>query len=515
MLLLGFLFITVLATFVAADVSTLWPQPKSVTTGSLQAQLAPDFSIVIDPACSETSILQDVIRQYTSWIFSMGPAVSGSSSIKRLLVCVKDQSTDIQLYTDESYALEVPASGDAKVSAQTYVGAIRGLETFSQLVEFADRVYSIARLPISIKDVPRFAWRGLMFDTSRHYLSPDFIKHIIDSAMMNKLNTLHWHAVDAQSFPWKSEVFPKLSQGAYAPDAVYSLATIQELQRYAQLRGIRLMVEFDIPGHSASWGIGYPEVTSKCPTTNINNINLSPASNLTVPMIQGLIKEAASVLPERYIHVGGDEVVQSCWRNDPAVAAWMAEQGMSTTDVMQYFITAAQQACFAAGRIPVVWQEVFDSGFKFDGRAIVHVWKEAKNLKPVVKAGHRALLSGGWYLDQQVPKRDMKQPWYFWLDTWKDMYNVEPAEGLTSDEAALIAGGAVTMWSEQVDHRVWDERVWPRASAVAERLWSPANVRDILSATDRLDAHSCRMSRRGVRSSPLKPGFCRQPNGSL
>jgi hexosaminidase len=339
----------------------------------------------------------------------------------------------------------------------------------------------------------------------------------VDAMAASKLNVLHWHVVDAQSFPFQSASYPLLAEkGAYHPSAQYSADDVRGVVAYGAARGVRVMPEFDVPGHSASWAAGYPGVVTRCPklARNINNLNLSPASNETLPLLRGVLADAAALWSDAFLHLGGDEVVEGCWAEDPAVQAWMAARNTTTKGVYQYFVTQATAAAAKLGRRVIQWQEVVDFGLDVPLSTVIEVWK-AGDMQSVTSAGYDVVMASGYYLDQQVP--DPPSVFYEFLDTWKGMFTHDPAHNLTSAQAARILGGEAAMWGEQVSDLSIDTRIWPRAAAVAERLWSPplpagSTASDVTSAdVARLNAHACRLQRLGVASSPVAPGFCLLP----
>lgn len=473
---------------------------------------------------SNSSILQNAIVRYTSLIYPFGPGVnSASSGLTTLKVLVASDSESLYLGVNESYTLSIPEGGSvATLSAPTVWGALHGLESFSQLITSAPNAlnsydYYIGNVPVTIEDSPRFSWRGLLIDSARHYLDVNTILRAIEAMSYAKLNVLHWHAVDAQSFPVISSSYPLLSKGAYAPSATFSHADISQIVSFAKSRGIRVVVEFDMPGHAASWGVGYPNITAVCPASlsaNINNVPLNPTIPFTYQVISGLFTEmtAPGLFDDQYLHIGGDEVVTSCWTGDPAIAAWMASHGFNTQQLEQYFETQVQQIVASLGKTPIVWQEIFQNGITLPQGAIVEVWKDHPTLQSVINAGYHALYAAGNYLDQQIP--NPSQTFYEWVDTWKNFYTNDPLTGISGSEQtlALVLGGEAAMWGEQVDSLNFDSRVWPRASAVAERLWSPATVTDLSSATARLAQFRCTsLAQRGIGAGPIQPDYCPLP----
>lgn len=496
----------------------VWPKPSSISQGSGIVGVNPTSLTITTNSTSE--ILERSINRYVkNLIFPMGTGDNSPEPVifTQLMVNVASDDEDLQLGVDESYSLSIGSGATSgTLTAQTIYGAMRGLETFSQLVDWSDNTtsYAINCLPTTITDTPRFAWRGLLMDTARHYLHPSTIYRTIDALSYSKFNTLHWHAVDAESFPVVSDTYPLLSEkGSYAPTAIYSHALIESVVAYAKERGIRVVPEFDMPGHAYSWGLGYPELTVSCPNyaANINNIPLNPTLNSTYTMLNAFIPEMAALFTDDCFHIGGDEVVFGCWDENEEVSQWMQERGYDAVDTLQYFENMVYPIVSGANKNAVVWEDLFDDGVTVPIDYIVEVWSDQSTLQSLVEAGYQSITAYGYYLNNQepVPGETTSQ----WIDTWQLMYAFDPLEGtsFTSEQLELVLGGEAAMWGEQVDSTNYDSRVWPRACAVSERLWSPEDVTDVDDATTRLVEHRCRIARRGVGAGPIEPDYCSIP----
>ena len=336
------------------------------------------------------------------------------------------------------------------------------------------------------------------------------------------------HIVDDNSFPWQSETYPQLSAlGAYAPaDAhTYSPADVQGLLAYAQARGIRTVVELDTPGHTQSWGRALPGLTTQC--FNASGLPdgtrgpIDPTREENWAILGALLAEAARVFPDEFLHVGGDEVSFACWASNPSVNAWMAAHGFARGDyagLESYYVQRVLALVQGLGKTPIGWQEVFDNHLNLTARTIVNVWKYHNapcvgsggggaaaaaqtwqgELENVTAAGFFALLSSPWYLNvvQYAPD-------------WESFYLQEPLNFTgTASQKALVLGGELSVWGEYVDATNLLSRTFPRGSAVAERLWSAASVRDAADAALRINDQRCRMLARGVTAGPLLPSSC-------
>ncbi|KAI6649480.1 Beta-hexosaminidase subunit alpha-like [Oopsacas minuta] len=428
----------------------------------------------------------------------------------QLNVTLKNDDVTLTYETKEDYVLSVdyPAS---TLTATTVYGALRGLETFSQLIlEYNDSQLYLHQCVIT--DAPYFKHRGILYDTSRHYLPVSLLKKHLDVMAWNKFNVFHWHIVDIQSFPYTSTMFPDLSdKGAYSPRHVYSKSDIHDVITYANMHGIRVMVEFDTPGHTASWGKGQPDLLTTCyqddkPDGTYGPINA--ISDTTWPFLTALFKEIVTDFKYQYIHLGGDEVRFDCWKSNPSIQKWMKD--MNYTDYAmfeQYYMSKLIELIEQLDKSYIVWQEVFDNGNKLKEDTIIHVWKGGAlwtiEMRKITAAGYHTLLSSCWYLDLISIKPDYYR--YF---------RCNPLDfGGTTAQQSLVMGGEAAIWSELVDGTNSLSRTWPRAGPTAERLWTGSSTIGISDDEiyDRLKKHRCRLLNRGIPAEPLGPGYCTYP----
>ncbi|CAK1553097.1 unnamed protein product [Leptosia nina] len=411
---------------------------------------------------------------------------------------------------NEEYKLNV--STISALSSPSIWGIVRGLETFSQLFYLSDDRNELRVNKTRINDFPQYSHRGLLLDTSRHYISVSNILKTLDAMAYNKMNVFHWHIVDDQSFPYQSERFPELSQqGAYDSSMVYTKEDIQRVIEYARDRGIRVIPEFDVPGHTRSWGNAYPSVLTECYRQDkvVGLGPMDPTKNITYKLLRDLFQEVQTWFPEKYFHIGGDEVELDCWRSNPELREYMDKHNLTVPELHALFMQNAIPLLANDSEV-VVWQEVFDERVPLSKDTLIQVWKGSwiSEMVTVLTAGHRLIFSSTWYLDAL----GSNWPDYYWADPRQMVYDV------TSNRTLLngVVGGEACMWGEMVDDRNVQSRVWPRASAVAERLWS-ANTLGRRSFFDtlpsevyhRMEEHTCRMIRRGVDAQPpTGPGFC-------
>ncbi|EFA05959.1 putative beta-hexosaminidase fdl-like Protein [Tribolium castaneum] len=413
----------------------------------------------------------------------------------------------------EEYVVNVTSTVQ-RISSDTIWGILRGLETFSQLIYLTDD-YSCHRIgTTSIHDYPRFAHRGLLLDTSRHYIPKEHILKLIETMSYNKLNVFHWHITDDYSFPYVSKAFPQMSnKGAFHPTLmIYEQDFVSEVQEYARKRGIRVLAEFDTPGHTLSWGLGNPDLLTDC--HNVPQLKwgpINPIKNTTYDFIFKLFEEIKSVFKDEYTHLGGDEVDFSCWKSNPEINQWMAEHQMEGDYValQSHYIQKLINHVDSLGLNSIVWEEVFTNGVQLPKSTVVNVWisdDPKTTLKQVTEAGHPTIISSYWYLDILKTGGD-----------WLKFYNADPQDfDGTDEQKRLVLGGEACMWSEVVDEYNLEPRVWPRASVAAERFWSPPdtpksaqNLGELWTIASRLQEQTCRMNRRGVAAQPPSgPSVC-------
>jgi hexosaminidase len=293
--------------------------------------------------------------------------VSISSCSVQVSTLVEDEAATLQLGADESYRLSVSAAGECAVRAATVWGALHAMESFTQLLTRpggGSGEVALDYLPVLLQDAARYSHRGLLIDSSRHFLPLGEILAVVDSLPMSKLNVLHWHIVDAQSFPMDPPSAPRLVRGAYSPAASYSMQDIQRVVQHGADRGVRVLLEIDVPGHAASWTEGYPEVMADCfvkYSYNINDFALDPTKEETYSLLRGVLGDAAEASGVAglggLLHIGGDEVVYGCWNNDTGILAYMAEHDLSSDELLMMFAERADEMLRDLKVTPVHWEE--------------------------------------------------------------------------------------------------------------------------------------------------------------
>lgn len=495
--------------------------------------------------------------------------------------------------SDESYTLKVDADG-AIISANTRFGALRGMETLLQLIQNGPENTAIPW--VTIEDAPRFPWRGLLLDSARHFIPLNDIKRQIDGMAAAKLNVLHWHLTDDQGWRFTSKRYPKLTQLA-SDGQFYTPEQMREIVRYAADRGIRVVPEIDMPGHASAIAVAYPELMSAPGPYEMERHwgvlkpVLDPTKEATYTFAEAMVSELAAIFPDPYLHIGGDEVDDTQWKQNTAIQKFMRDNKLADSHALQaYFNRKLETILEKHHRQMVGWDEIYHPDLPKS--ILIQSWQGQDALGQVAEKGYKGILSTGFYLDQPqstayhyrneiVPQglnnvdvigdNDSPQSWSFTLprlkgkpvegsftlvkgdsgwrgfidfagksrravqniewrsddqvtftvDTWmgetRPVVTVStdtlsgyfllgnaryPVSGKLLDEVpkgiapvvpdtaqqANLLGGEAALWAENVVAPVLDIKLWPRAFAVAERLWSAQDVNDTDNMYTRLQA---------------------------
>jgi len=520
---------------------TPWPKPSSFTNGT--GTLVVHNTSVKISLTATSSLLNRAILRYMKIVqqqsvHSPVPVSKPPSASFSLVLDIVDSSEKLEQGTDESYRLQVNEDGTGTLHAQTVFGGLKGMESWAQLIESgaSSGTLQMRGLPWTISDSPRFLHRGMLLDTSRHYLPLDVIQQNIDAMAMTKINLLHLHLVDFQSFPFESASAPLLVKGAYSPHQTYTPTELKALVSYAKDRGVRIMVEVDTPGHSASWGVGYPDVITHCPvameTGGGGVVALDPSNEETFATVEKVLGELGDIFPDSTFHLGGDEVRFQCWAENLKVKEFMIKQGYGTNFSLLEAYYENRLMTIAARVLPnrtlMVYQEVFDNKVVLPSKVVFGVWKSRPMSPPgstnlaipeevseIAKAGHQVVLANGnngdWYLNDGFGNGNQ-------VSDWTAVYNLDPLNGtdhlLTPEEQKLVIGGEVSLWGEEINENNLISKGWPRSCAFGERMWSDrkqttghAAIRD---AGLRLNRAYCKLEARGIHASPVSPGSCYQ-----
>lgn len=410
------------------------------------------------------------------------------------LVIQSKRSGKVRLHEDESCQLKI-SSQRIELTAETDIGALHGLETLLQLLD-ADTVgYFFPG--VFIDDRPRFPWRGLLIDVGRHFMPVDVIKRNLDGMAAVKMNVLHWHLSEDQGFRVESKIYPKLqemgSDGLY-----YTQAQIKDVIQYAAERGIRVVPEFDVPGHSTSWLVGYPELGSAPGPYSIERKwgikypVMNPADESVYTFLDHFFGEMTALFPDDYFHIGGDEVEHGSrhradhWNKNPEIQEFMKKNKISDNHALQaYFNNRILKIVQKHGKIMVGWEEVLHPDMPKN--IVIQAWTDKAFMIQAAQEGYQSILSKDYYIDLCYPT--------------VDHYLNDPLpedSPLNESEKKKILGGEATMWTEFISPETIDSRIWPRTAAIAERLWSPGSVNDVDEMYRRLEIISLQLESLGL-----------------
>lgn len=492
-------------------------------------------------------------RQYNT------PPKNGTSCLKQVNVQVSNTRTPLSDKVDESYTLDVTASS-IDIKAKTVYGALHAFTTLQQLIINDGTGKLIVEAPVSIDDKPLYPVRGLMIDSARNYLSKKKIMEQLDGMALSKLNVLHWHIIDSQSWPLEISTYPEMTEDAYSPNEVYTPHTIKQIVDYAAARGIRVIPEIDMPGHASSgWRQIDPDILACEDSWWSNDVwelhtavepnpgQLDILNNKTYEVTGKVYKEASSMFPDPWFHIGGDELHKNCY-NFSAPSKAFFDSGKSMGDLYQVWVDRAiPNFKRQNNKTFIMWDDVILSA---DAAAtglvpkdtVIQAWNNGpENVFNLTREGYRVIVSssdflyldcgfGGWVgndprYDVQVnPNKTDGSPnfnygggggsWCAPYKTWQRIYDYDFAAGLSEDQAKLVLGAIAPLWSEQVDDVVISQKLWPRAAALAELVWSGNRDEDGNKRTTELTQRILNFREylvaNGVGASPLMPKFCLQ-----
>ena len=404
---------------------------------------------------------------------------------------------------DESYSIII-TTDSINISAINDIGLLHGTETLLQLLKADEEGYYFPS--VIINDKPRFTWRGLLIDPGRHWLPIEVILRNIDGMAVVKLNVLHLHLTEDQGFRIESKKYPRLhelgSDGMY-----YTQEQMKEIISYASDRGIRVVPEFDMPGHATSWFVGYPELASAPGPYSIErewgimNPSMDPTKESTYEFLENFFEEMCRLFPDEYIHIGGDENNGRQWDANPEIQAFMVENYMdSNYELQSYFNRRLLEILTKNGKRMVGWEEILQP--EMPTSIVIQSWRGTRALINAAKKGYQAMLSNGYYID-------LIQPADF-------HYLNDPLprdHGLSPEQIKLILGGEATMWGEQITPETVDSRIWPRTAAIAERFWSLADIRDVDDMYRRMEIINVQLEEHGLSHEKNYPMMLRRLTG--
>jgi hexosaminidase len=459
-----------------------WPAHVSLESGKLKIVVG--FSAGITGAGSndprvKAAVLEAMYHLFRQTGIPVRQQLALVKDAPALLVTVEHSKPGAQKYgDDESYRLTI-APDSVKLVAPEPLGAIRGLQTFLQLVRIGPDGFTAPA--VDIQDEPRFGWRGLSLDVSRHFIPVSGVKRTLDGMAAVKLNVFHWHLSDDQGFRIESKRYPLL-QGQGSDGQYYTQAEVRDIIAYARDRGIRVVPEFDMPGHATSWFVGYPQLATRpgpfeiVRGQGVLTALMDPTKESTYRFLDGFIGEMAHLFPDRYFHIGGDEVDPKEWNDSPHVQAFMKLHRLADAHALQaYFNRRVEKIVTKYGKRMEGWDEILNPNLPKS--IVIQSWRGQDSLAQAAREGYSGILSAGYYLDLMYPA--------------SQHYAADPLKGatanLTPEQKKLIYGGEAAMWEELATLENIDVKLWPRLAAIAERLWSPEDLMDVHSMYRRLE----------------------------
>ncbi|KAF9904469.1 hypothetical protein BX616_001300 [Lobosporangium transversale] len=495
-------------------------------------------------------------------------------ALSTINVHVSDTKADLQHGVDESYTLDITASGKGQITAKTIWGALHGLSTLEQIVIDDGKHGLVIEQPVHIEDAPKYTHRGVMYDTARNFNSIRSLRKQIDALAWAKLNVFHWHITDTQSWPLEIKKHPQMTKDAYSPREIYTQKEIKKLVEYGRERGVRIIPEIDLPGHSSS---GWLQVDKKAVTcadswwdndgwTHHSAVQPNPGQldisyEGTYKLIKDVYDETAKLFTDNVFHVGSDELNTYCYNYSSSAMDWFKQRpGATYSDFAQYYLEKALPIYNdKPSRRLMMWEDIILShempAKDVPKSIIMQSWnKGVENIKTLTSKGYDVVVSSAdfLYLDcgnggyvTNDPRYNVNEPpalpkaiadafeanpsaytpttvnyggagasWCAPYKTWQRIYSYDFTKGLTEEEAKHVIGAEAALWSEQSDDAVVDAKVWPRAGALAELLWSGNRDEEGWKRTTELSTRIFdfreRLLSRGLAPAPVVPKYCIQ-----
>jgi hexosaminidase len=493
LILLILLFLTVSISAQEKMKPTLMPVPSKIEWNQGQFNLDSTFTVSVtgnphDRIYPAATRMMRRLSGRTGLFFTQDFITAETKAVNPSMIIHINSSGKVDVNMDETYTLII-SSDAVTLDAQTDIGAIRGLETFLQLLDAEKEGYFFPNA--TINDQPRFRWRGLMLDVARHWMPIEIVKRNLDGMAAAKLNVLHLHLSEDQGFRIESKTFPKLhelgSDGFY-----FTQEEIKTIIKYADDRGIRVYPEFDIPGHSTAWFVAFPELASAPGPYTIErkwgvlDPVFDPTKEETYQFFDKFFAEMSALFPDEYMHIGGDENNGKHWNANKDIQKFMKENNIKDNhDLQTYFNTRILEILTRYGKKMVGWDEILHPGMPKN--IVIQSWRGRKSLYESARDGYTGILSNGYYIDLIQPAE------FHYLND-----PIPPDTTLPESTVKNIWGGEATMWSELVTPDNVDSRIWPRTAAIAERLWSRQSVRDVDDMYKRMEVFSLQLEELGI-----------------
>ncbi|RAK76468.1 beta-N-acetylhexosaminidase [Aspergillus fijiensis CBS 313.89] len=575
----------VLATASAVSVNPL-PAPRNITWGSSGPKHLAGFVTLRAPNDTDDNILANAWNRAWNtmvdlqWVpaateapissFQPFPTASpkaaqrikrvSAPSVQYVDVEVKDITADLQHGVDESYTLELTeGSSTINIRAATVWGALHAFTTLQQLIISDGSGGLIIEQCVSIQDAPLYPYRGIMIDTGRNFISVGKIYEQLDGMALSKLNVLHWHLDDTQSWPVQIDSHPEMIQDAYSPREIFTHADMRSVVAYARARAIRVIPEVDMPSHSSSgWKNADPEMVT-CINSWWSNDDWALHTAVepnpgqldiiypgTYDVVRDVYNELSDIFPDNWFHVGADEIQANCFNFSTYVTEWFQEDPSRTyNDLAQHWIDNAVPIFrnYSTSRRLVMWEDIVlstEHAHDVPTDIVMQSWNNGLDyISKLTTQGYDVIVSSSdfMYLDcgfggfitndpryNVMSNPDPSTPnfnyggnggsWCGPYKTWQRIYDYDFTTNLTDAQAAHVIGAVAPLWSEQVDDVTVSSRFWPRAAALAELVWSgnrdEQGQKRTTLMTQRILNFREYLVANGVQASPLVPKYCLQ-----
>ncbi len=476
-----------------AQSPSLMPIPEKYELSGIKFRMNEKFTISLENPVSErvqkgTTRFLRRLSERTTLFFQQDYITEKSKSDSAYMVIRCSRKGNLEPNEDESYSLLITKK-IILLEAETDIGILRGLETVLQLIDTDKDGYFL--YGVEIHDTPRFTWRGLLIDVCRHFMPVEVIKRNLDGMAAVKMNVLHLHLSEDQGFRVESKIYPELHRSG-SDGKFFTQCQVKDIIQYADDRGIRIIPEFDIPGHATSWFVSHPELASAPgPYTierrwGIKDPVFNPAIDTTYRFLDRFLGEMAALFPDEYLHIGGDENNGKHWDANEQIQQFMNDNDIKNNHELQtYFNNKILEILTRHGKKMVGWDEILQPGMP--ANIVIQSWRGTESLIESARKGYMGILSNGYYIDLMHPAS-----FHYSNDPLPQNSELSP------EEKKLILGGEATMWAELVTPETVDSRIWPRTAAIAERLWSPSDIRDIDDMYRRLETVSFRLEELGL-----------------
>ncbi len=494
--LLVFLITTLFSTIGYAQMTnsnlSLMPYPKSIQVTNSKFRLTENFSLQYilqgERLYKMSNRFLNRLAKRTG-LFLKFPFANQLDKTQKPEMFIKvERIGNVKLGEDESYRLSI-TKDDIGIDAKTDIGVLRGLETLLQLLKADEKGYYFP--VVEIEDSPRFPWRGLLIDVCRHFMPVEVIKRNIDGMAAVKMNVLHWHLSEDQGFRVESKIFPKLTELG-SDGLFYTQEQIKEIIQYADDRGIRVVPEFDVPGHATAILTAYPELASAPGLYKIErnwgifDPTLNPIIDETYEFLDKLFKEMSGLFPDEYFHIGVDENNGKQWDANKEIQKFMKDNDLADNHALQgYFNNRVLKILTKYNKKMIGWDEIFHPSMPTS--IVIQSWIGKESLVDAAQKGYQVILSNGYYIDLIQPT-----DFHYLNDPLPMDIN------LSENQKKFILGVEATMWAEMISPETIDSRIWPITAAIAERLWSPQDINNVEEMYKRLETVSFELEEHGL-----------------